>query len=208
MPETETLAPQPNVWQKISDATGTVVTPANLLDAAGFAGAKYGIENLDSWQGIIVAASSFLADVADGKIARATHTSSELGETVDAAGDKVKLAYALYEIHRLKLAPKALLGAVALQNSLNVAMTAADQLHNGRDHVLHSSWFGKRAIFLQQVGLGLHVVAAQMERDDTPRSRRVRQIANVLGWSGVGLGIAASAGYGNRLLGSRKTKKH
>ncbi|MEO8862825.1 MAG: CDP-alcohol phosphatidyltransferase family protein, partial [Candidatus Saccharimonadales bacterium] len=97
-----------NTWQKISDATGTVVTPANAIDMLGFAGAKYGIDNLDSWKGIGLACASFMADAIDGKVARATGTQSELGEALDAAGDKVKLAYALVKIWQMDLAPKPL----------------------------------------------------------------------------------------------------
>lgn len=204
----ETVLPEPNTWQRISDATGTVITPANLIDAAGFGAAKYGLDQLDSWKGIYTAAASFLSDVVDGRIARATGTSSPLGEAIDAAGDKAKLAYALYQINRLQLAPRKLLGAVATQNACNTALTTADQLVHGKEHVLHSSWLGKRAMLLQQTGIGLHVIASQMEKDIMPRARQTRIAANVLGWSGVAVGVAATAGYGKRFFSSLRPTKH
>ena len=87
-----------NVWQQLQHATNDVITPANVLDAAAFGLSLYGIKNLDSWKGIGASALSFSADLFDGKLARATGTSSALGEAVDAGGDKVKLALALYQI--------------------------------------------------------------------------------------------------------------
>lgn len=199
---------EPNAWQRVSDATGTVITPANLIDAAGFVGAKYGIDHFDSWQGIFAAAASFLSDVVDGRVARATGTASPLGEAIDAAGDKAKLAYALYKMDRLQLAPRKLLGAVALQNGCNAILTTADQVVHKDGHVLHPSWFGKRAMFLQQTGVGLHVIAAQMENDTLPRSRQVRAVANILGWGGVALGAVATADYSKRFFGSLRRPKH
>jgi hypothetical protein len=100
------------------------------------------------------------------------------------------------------------LGAVAVQNSCNTALTTADQVRHGQNHVLHASWFGKRAMFLQQMGVGLHVIAAQMEKDQRPRSRQVRLAANVLGWSGVALGVGATAGYTHQLITAVRRKKH
>lgn len=208
MHKPETSPAEPNVWQRVSDATGTVVTPANIIDTVGLAGAKYGIDHFDSWPGIFAAAASFLSDVVDGRIARATDTASPLGEAIDAAGDKAKLAYALYKIDQLQLAPRKLLGAVALQNSCNAVLTTADQVVHKDEHVLHPSWFGKRAMFLQQTGVGLHVIAAQMEKDAMPRGRQVRSVANVVGWSGVALGVVATADYGKRFFGSLRKPKH
>ncbi len=193
-----------NVWQKISDATNTVVTPANAIDLLGFAGAKYGIDNLDSWKGIAVASASFLADVVDGKVARATGTQSELGEALDAAGDKVKLAYALVKIWQMDLAPKPLLVGVAAQNGLNAGLTIADRIVNKEDPALHPSWYGKRAMFLQQAGVGLHVVGSQMEKDEMRFSRGIKIAGTVLGAAGIALGTVASVDYARTLYRSQE----
>ena len=71
-----------------------------------------------------------MTDVVDGRVARSTKTQSPLGEAIDAAGDKVKLAIALYKIWALDLAPKSLLSAVAIQNAANVALVAADRMRH------------------------------------------------------------------------------
>ncbi|MBP9738971.1 CDP-alcohol phosphatidyltransferase family protein [Candidatus Saccharibacteria bacterium] len=193
-----------NNWQKISEATGTIVTPANAIDLLGFAGAKYGIDRLDSWKGIGIACASFMADFADGKVARATGTQSELGEALDAAGDKIKLAYALVKIWQLELAPKELLCAVAVQNGLNTGITLADKAINKNESVIHASWAGKRAIFLQQWGIGLNVVGSQMEKDEMRNARSVRLAGNIIGACGVVMGGIATAGYTRTLWRSLK----
>ena len=197
----------PKMWQKISDATGTVVTPANAIDLLCFAGAKYGIDNLDSWKGIGIAAVSFLGDLVDGKVARATGTQSELGEALDAAGDKIKLAYALVKIWQMDLAPKPLLVAVALQNGLNAGLTLADQALHKENPAIHASWFGKRAIFLQQTGIGLHVIGSQLEKEERSTAKTVKLTGNVLGYTGVAVGTVASGDYLHKFVQTRRSKR-
>jgi phosphatidylglycerophosphate synthase len=195
-----------NVWQKVSDATGTVVTPSNLLDGACFVGAKHGLDNLDSWRGIGAAAASFLPDIVDGDIARATGTSSKLGEGLDAIGDKAKMAYAVFKIIQQNLAPRPLVGAIAVQNGCNVALTTADQIANKPNHVLHSSWPGKGSMALEQSGAALHIVASKMEQSHSAHAANVRKAANVLGWAGVGLGVISTIGYSKELVNSLRSK--
>ena len=192
-----------NIWQQWSEATGGVITPANALDAAAFIGGMYGVNNLDSWKGIVITAASFFADMADGKIARATGTESPLGEAVDAAGDKIKLAAALYQIWKLDLAPKPLLVAIAAQNGINAALTAGDRAINSQP-VIHPSYFGKRAILLEQLGLGLHVIGSEVAKKHERRAAIIKKVGTLTSVAGLGLGAAATAGYTKSLFSSRK----
>lgn len=195
--------PARNNWQRLSDATGTILTPANMLDAIGAGFAKYGCDHLSSWRGIGAATIGFMTDIADGKIARRTGTTSPLGEKVDAAGDKIKLAYGLKKVSELGLAPPLLMQAIKLQNSANVGLTMIDQITNKAAPVLHASWFGKRAIFLQQCGVGLHVVGSQLKRDGKKREgEKLKTAGTVLGIGGIALGCVATADYGATLVGS------
>lgn len=203
-PETSPIDTDRNIWQKVSDATGTVVTPANAIDLAGFVGAKYGIDNIDNLKGIAVTSASFAADIADGWVARKTGTESELGEALDAAGDKAKMTYGLLKIWKKDLAPKYLLAAVAMQNSVNAGLTITDRVVNWKEPALHPSWFGKRAILLQQSGIGLHVVGSHMEKNDVRFHNAVKAAGTVLGLSGVALGVVASAGYSKTLRQSKR----
>jgi phosphatidylglycerophosphate synthase len=192
-----------NIFQKISEATGNVVTPPNLVDGVAFAGAMYGIKNLDSWKGIIVTAASFLADMTDGPLARALKVDSPVGEAVDATGDKIKLAAALYQIWKLDLAPKPLLVAIAAQNGINAALTAGDRAINSQP-VIHPSYFGKRAILLEQLGLGLHVIGSEVAKKHERRAAIIKKVGTLTSVTGLGLGAAATAGYAKNLFSSRK----
>lgn len=195
-----------NIFQKVQKATGGLVTPANVLvDAPAFCGAMYGIniKGLDSWTGIIITAGSFLADMVDGPVARLTKTESPLGETVDAAGDKIKLAAALYRIWELDLAPKPLIVAIAAQNGINVALTTADRAIN-RKPVIHPSYFGKRAILLEQLGLGLHVIGSEVAKKNERRGAIIKKVGTLTSVAGLGLGSAATAGYTKSLFSARK----
>lgn len=200
------LTEELNGWQKLSEATHGIGTPANALDTVAFAGGIYGINHLDSWKGIAIACSSFMADFVDGKIARATGTQSELGEAIDAGGDKVKLAYALYKMWQLELAPRPLLVAVAVQNGLNVGLTAIDRSANDKP-VIHPSQFGKKAIFMEQWGLGLHVIGSELAKTNEKRGKAVKTAGTVLTLAGVAVGVAATTGYTKLLLSSRKKRK-
>jgi phosphatidylglycerophosphate synthase len=196
-----------NGWQVVAEATNYIVTPANAIDVVGFAASMYGIYNLDSWKGIIAAGSGFMTDVIDGKVARKTKTASPLGEAIDAGGDKVKLAFALLQIWRLDLAPKSLVLAIAAQNAANVGLTAVDQVVNKDEPVMHPSKLGKRAIFIEQWGLGIHVIGSEVAKNNDKRGRYIKAAGSVIGYAGVILGVGSTAGYTSTLVSSSKSKK-
>lgn len=187
-----------NVWQEIAEATNGIVTPANVLDVAGFGLCIHGLRKLNSWRGIVATAAGFMTDVVDGRVARSTKTQSPLGEAVDAAGDKVKLALALYKLWSLDLAPRPLLCAVAIQNTANVALVAADRMRHEEPR-LHSSSHGKKAMFLEQWGLGLHVIASQVSTTHERRGRLIKRTATVLTVAGLIHGVVATSGYARTL---------
>jgi len=200
------LSEELNTWQKVAHATNDVVTPANLIDVAGFATSMYGLSNIDSWRGIIAAASGLMTDVLDGKVARATGTQSPLGEAIDAGGDKVKLAYAVYKLWQLDLAPRPLIATIAAQNGLNAVLTAIDRKTNEKP-VLHPSQFGKKALFIEQFGLGLHVIGSELAKTNAKRGRAVKFAGTVIGAAGVVVGGVASAGYISDLRSNSRKKR-
>lgn len=193
------LDKDPNNLQIVANATHGVATISNAIDAVAMWQAIDGINNLDTWRGIRKSAASFLADLIDGPIARVTGTSSIVGEAADAVGDKIKLIYALHKIEEMELAPKLLLDAVKLQNLTNVGITVIDQVSNHGNPQIHASWVGKRAILAQQTGIGLHVIAARLEKDGSSRAEAVRKAGDTIGWTGVGLGVIATKGYAETL---------
>ena len=117
---TETGAPQRNevprelwnIWQKIAEQTRDIITPSNLLDFAALRsevvinqklilGGHEGMNNAINKEefetaayqkmiGLILDQPLLITDFLDGYIARATGTTSRLGEEVDFVGDAVK----------------------------------------------------------------------------------------------------------------------
>lgn len=198
----ESILPSNEFWQDLSESTGTIVTPANILDSFAMYLAYKSAPKMDTWPGIIGTGASVLADYVNGPIARYTGTDSKLGEAVDAVGDKIKLAYAIKYIWELDLAPKPLLTAVAIQNGLNTGITLAERAIGNGEPQIHSSWAGKRAIFAQQAGIGLYVIATKLEQEDNGRAVQVKKIAAGISAVGMGLGVVSTTGYTKTLIHS------
>lgn len=197
---------QKNNWQKLSEATNSIVTPANIIDAVGFIGAKYGMDRIDTPKGALITVASYGADVIDGKIARATGTQSELGEIIDATGDKIKLGYGIYTIWQKSLADKPLLALIATQNIINASLALTDRKINGKNQAIHPSVIGKRGFFLQQVGLGTNILGKKMDEKGYDTGETIKRLGNVIGFTGVALGSIASVGYFRMLKKSSKNK--
>lgn len=189
------MSAEHNNFQQIAEATGGVVTPANAIDAGAFALAAKFVPKLDSWRGIAAVAVSYASDVVDGKVARATGTSNELGAAVDAVGDKIKTTYAAYHIAKMNLASKPLLAAVALQNVANAGATVYDSLVNDKSKV-DVSKAGKYSTFSNSLGIGLQVIGTELEKNDPQRARNARVAGAVVGWGGLAVfGVRATRDY-------------
>lgn len=192
-----------NIWQKTSDSTHGIVTPGNAIDAAALPLAVASLPHLDNWLGIAGSAIAFMADVVDGRAARATGTQSDLGEVVDATGDKVKMALALRAIWKADLAPRPLMVAVGIRNGVNAILTGLDRLNNA-EPAIHPSKIGRIAIFAEQFGVGLHVIGSKLENRRPETASTLKAAGNVIGWSGVGLGLFATSGYTRKYIESCK----
>ena len=155
------LTDNPNNWQLIARTTKGIVTPANAIDTVAIAGAKYGIDHLDSTKGRLITALSFTTDFFDGRIARATGTQSPLGEAVDAGGDKLKLAYGAVKLWRAGLVDKPLLTAVVAQNTANAGLTLADRKLNQKP-AIHPTKIGKLSFFAQELGIELKISVVEV----------------------------------------------
>lgn len=196
LPDTQT-APQ-GFWQQVSENTGTIVTPSNIIDAIAGVGAVYGIRNIDKPKGVLAVGASFGADAIDGPLARWLGTVSPLGEKIDAVGDKIKLGYGILRLWQHDQADKPLLASVAIQNSANAVITIADRLSDG-EPVLHSSKIGKRSFMTQEIGLGLNIAGKALSKNNHPKiGEKLRFGGNIVGFSGVALGSIATAGYFNK----------
>lgn len=189
------MAAKPNVFQQTMEATGGVVTPANVMDAAAFAVTAAGASELDSWEGIGKIAGAFSVDWLDGKVARLTGTVSPLGASLDAVGDKIKLSMIGYQAYKKDLVHPVVLGAVAAQNLANAAATAYDRtVHDEpRVKVTHE---GRRTMFYNCLGLGLQIIGTELAKTHPDHGRKVKVA-----------GAAAAAG-GLAFYGWRATRDY
>lgn len=184
----------PNVFQKIAESTNHIVTPANVVSGLGFVASMHGATHLDTWRGVTETGIGFAADVVDGKVARATKTSSPLGEKVDATLDKIKTGYFAARLLLEKRAPGHLVGAVVAQNAVNAAITLYDQKHNDPPRV-HPTKAGKRGMFAQNSGLGLHAIGAKLQESYPRAGKTVKLAGTAIGYTGIALSTIASVQY-------------
>lgn len=195
----------PSLLQQVAESTHGTITPANVIDATALVGAKYGMDNFDTARGKACVIASYAADIIDGPIARRTGTQSDLGEMVDATGDKLKAAYAIFKLWQNNLADKPLLAAVGAQNTANTILTLVDRTANNEPSI-HPSRVGKRSFFMQELGIGINVAGNQLASRGLRSGEKIRKIGNVVGGAGVALGTVATAGYYIKLKDSFKSK--
>jgi len=170
--------------QRLAQRSNGLVTPANVLDGAAFVGAGWSAPRLDTWSGLVVGVASYASDILDGKIARATGTTSYLGDLIDHVGDKPKIAYALYHIWRKGLADRPLVAAVAAYNGATASIAVYDRLANGASRV-EVTKDGKRAMFTSASGVGMQTIAARLDPTRPQAARVLRLSGAVLGYAGL-----------------------
>lgn len=183
MNPTEPEAPR-TVFERVAQRTHGVVTPANVLDALAMAGVAWSAPRLDRWSGIAVAVPSYLADIADGAIARRTNTSSRFGELVDHIGDKPKVFLGLRAIWRLGIADKPLLVAVGCYNLANAALSSYDFVVNEEPQITVTRR-AKHAMFATTTGVGVQAIGHKIAETFPRLGRLVIWTAAILGYGGV-----------------------
>jgi hypothetical protein len=184
----ETQPTQPNhfiqVAQTIAEKTNDIITAANVLDGAAIIGAAYAVPKLDTPLGYIIGFSSYIADFADGPLARYTKTESWLGEYLDHIGDKPKMFYGLYHIAKNGWADKSSIAAVGSYSAITAGITIADYVIN-KERTIDVSENGRRAWFGISMGLGLDVLAHDVAKTQ-PNSAKV---IGLVGKAAIGTGI-------------------
>lgn len=133
-----------------------VFTPANAISLIGLVLTIYGSFNLTSLSGVLLLGLGRFIDIFDGKVARATHTSS-FGATLDATCDKIGIAFLVPAVWLADIAPLWLLVYILAQNILNVIISLIALGHKG---AVSSSKAGKYAMFLQNISLGGYALAS------------------------------------------------
>ena len=151
-----------------------VFTIPNFISVTGAALAIHGSKKIDTAEGLAECAVGRIADVLDGKVARMTGQTSNFGAALDATTDKIVMAKILYEMDKKELAPKRVLGTVALLNSINAGVTGITNLRSDKKAETRPTKSGKLAMAGETVTLISYIAAHVAEQDKNPK------LANIL----------------------------
>ena len=151
-----------------------IFTIPNLISVTGAALAIHGSEKIDTAEGLTECAVGRLADVLDGKVARMTGQTSNTGAALDATTDKIVMAKILYEMNKKELAPKYVLGTVALLNSINAVATGIANLRSDEKAETRPTKSGKVGLAMETAALVAYAAAELADkRTDNPKPAKL-----------------------------------
>ena len=151
-----------------------IFTIPNLISVTGAALAIHGSEKIDTAEGLTECAVGRLADVLDGKVARMTGQTSNTGAALDATTDKIVMAKILYEMNKKELAPKYVLGTVALLNSINALSTGIANLRSDEKAETRPTKSGKVGLAMETAALVAYAAAELADkRTDNPKPAKL-----------------------------------
>lgn len=147
-----------------------IFTVPNLISVAGAVLAIHGSEKINTAEGLAECAVGRLADVLDGIVARMTGQTSNTGAALDATTDKIVMAKILYEMNKRELAPKHVLGTVAILNSMNAAATGIANLRSDEKAETRPTKSGKVGLAMETAALVAYAAAELADkRADSPK---------------------------------------
>ena len=151
-----------------------IFTVPNLISVAGAALVVHGSEKIDTAEGLAECAVGRLADVLDGKVARMTGQTSNTGAALDATTDKIVMAKILYEMNKKELAPKYVLGTVAILNSINAVATGIANLRSDEKAETRPTKSGKVGLAMETAALVAYAAAELVDkRTDSPKPAEI-----------------------------------
>jgi phosphatidylglycerophosphate synthase len=130
-----------------------------------------------------------LADIADGYVAHATGTKSQIGEAVDATIDKLTILMSLVVFLATGILPLVAVAIIGLRNSINISLSVAARLQK---QILHPSLAGKFAAATEWATVLLFILAA-IANEQTWESLEMIMLTAAWAMLGVSLFIGVTA---------------
>lgn len=162
------------VFPTVRKVAKDVLTVANLISVAGATLAIRGSEKINTAEGLAECAVGRLADALDGKVARMTGQTSNTGAALDATTDKIVMAKILYEMNKKELAPKRVLGTVAVLNSINAVATGIANLRSDEKAETRPTKSGKVGLAMETAALVAYAAAELVDkRTDSPKPAEI-----------------------------------
>lgn len=186
-----------------------VFTIPNFISMIGAALAMHGSKKIDTPEGLAECAVGRLADVLDGKVARMTGQTSNFGAALDATTDKIVMAKILYEMYKKGLAPKHVLGIVALLNSINAGVTGITNLRSDKKAETRPTKSGKLAMAGETVTLISYIAAHVAEQDKNPKlAKLLRKLGAGAFAASLPLAVHATRIYIERAINGNAEKEN
>ena len=162
------------VFPTVRKVAKDIFTVPNLISVTGATLAIRGSKKIDTVEGLTKCAVGRLADVLDGKVARMTGQTSNTGAALDATTDKIVMAKILYEMNKKELAPKRVLGTVAVLNSINAIATGIANLRNDEKAETRPTKSGKVGLAMETAALVAYAAAELVDkRTDNPKPAKI-----------------------------------
>ena len=202
--------------KKVREASPTVCkvakdvfTVPNLISMIGAALVMHGSEEIDTPEGLAECAVGRLADVLDGKVARMTGQTSNTGAALDATTDKIVMAKILYEMNKKELAPKRVLGTVAVLNSINAVATGIANLRSKEKAETRPTKSGKVGLAMETTALVAYAAAELVDkRTDSPKpAKLLRKLGAGAFAASLPFAVHATCTYIKRAINSNAEKE-
>lgn len=177
-----------------------ILTVPNIMTVVGGYLAWQGAEKAGTLPGLVQTGFARSIDTLDGVIARATGAETDFGAILDVTTDKIATSKYLFELYNQNLAPKIVIGSIAVRSAINAAATtiAAKRSPEQKLRPTASGKLGIAAETLSLLAFNAEYVARQADRPKLAKALRG------LGWTAFAiaapLALHASATYVNRAI--------
>ena len=183
-----------------------IFTVPNLISVTGAALVMHGSKKIDTAEGLAECVVGRLADVLDGKVARMTGQTSNTGAALDATTDKIVMAKILYEMNKKELAPKKVLGIIAVLNSINAAATGIANLRSDEKAETRPTKSGKVGLAMETAALVAYAELADRRTDNPKPAKLLRKLGAVAFATSLPLATHATYTYVKRAVNGNTEK--
>jgi len=186
-----------------------VFTIPNLISVTGAALVMHGSKEINTAKGLAECAVGRSADVLDGIVARMTGQTSNTGAALDATTDKIVMAKILYEMNKKGLAPKHVLGTVAVLNSINAAATGIANLRSDEKAETRPTKSGKVGLAMETAALVAYAAAELVDkRTDSPKpAKLLRKLGAGAFAASLPFAVHATHTYIKRAINGKENQK-
>lgn len=186
-----------------------VFTIPNAITLTGGILAWRGAEELNNPCGLSKAALGRLLDIIDGPVSRLTGQTSDVGAALDATTDKIVMAKILYEMNKKELAPKYVLGTVAILNSMNAAATGIANLRSDEKAETRPTKSGKVGLAMETAALVAYAAAELADkRTDSPKPAEIlRKLGAGAFAASLPFAVHATHTYIKRAINGKENQK-